>query len=212
MESQQPMSAVEQKMLAGLKFCERCKASIPESQFHDGHALHMGNRNVHVECLLKRSHMLPAIALAVGAVGLILGALGLARAGGGKEDGAPSTSALSADVEKAVERARAAEARATAVESQVAALASAQKSELSRLAADATAQAAAARDALGKEKAELLAAVSAQEQRVAKAEGALGELSSISGRLGSLSEALTDLRKEIAALKARGDAAAKPPQ
>src|SRR5262245_42849800 len=50
-------------MLAGLKFCERCRASIPEAEFDDGRALRVGSKHVHVDCLLKRSAWVGVVAL-----------------------------------------------------------------------------------------------------------------------------------------------------
>jgi uncharacterized protein HemX len=206
----QQHSAVEQKMLKGLKFCERCKGSIPESEFHDGHALHMGNKDVHVECLLNKGGQIPIVALVLAVAALGVGLFAMSKQGSGGDDSKKTATpeVTAADLQGALDRAKSAEGKATALEAEIQAL----KTETARLLAESRTQVAGERDTVVKGlKDEWSKAATAAEGRLAKAETGLVEIASLNGKFGSLSQALTDLRKDLATLKAKVDGAPKPP-
>jgi hypothetical protein len=208
----------EAGLLASLKFCERCKASIPESEFRDGHALHMGKRHVHVDCLLKRSATLPILALLLGLVGTGLGLYALF----GAKEATPKTPAGPSEADVA-QQVRAATRDATArLEADVAALrkdvadAGGSRAELAAL----DERMRSGREGLERKAQEGAAALDALSARLGKIEEGLGALSGkadgLDGKFNALSQAVGDLRKDLNRLKAgeggSGDGGAPPPR
>jgi hypothetical protein len=200
----------EAGLLASLKFCERCKASIPESEFRDGHALHMGKRHVHVDCLLKRSATLPILALLLGLVGT---GLGLYALFGAKKTEAEPAGPTAAEV---AQQARASAQEATArLEADVAAL---RKDVAAAGGVRAEVAALDERVRSGREGAERAAkeGVAALEARLAKIEQGVGGITALDDKFNALSAAVADLRKELNRLKAgdggAGDAGTPPPR
>ncbi len=194
----------EAGLLATLRFCERCKASIPDAEFRDGHALHMGNRHVHVDCLLKRSAALPVTALLLGLIGVGLGAYALTQA---KGPGKASQAVTSEDVAR---QARAAATDATArIENELVAM----KRDVTELSATRNSVAAleervrTGRDGLDRKSQETAAAVDALGARLGKLEQSLSALSGLGGldaKFNALSQAVADLRKDVTKLKSAG--------
>jgi hypothetical protein len=196
--------------LLGIRFCERCKGSIPESEFHDGHALHVGKKNVHVDCLLQRSALLPIAALVLGlfATGAVLYGL-VVKTGPLAEEKDAITPAVEAAIgrEWAAANARAAdlvggtEVRLDALRAEMTATLDGMRRELAA-AADSAAKeafAASARGAAAGETAErTVEALRALEARLAAAaEQGVG----LDAKFNSLAEAVAALRKEVLSLR-----------
>jgi hypothetical protein len=200
----------EAGLLASLKFCERCKASIPESEFRDGHALHMGKRHVHVDCLLKRGAALPLLALVLGLAGTALGVYALVA-----PKGSTSAPAGSSAAEVSQQVRTATEAATARIQTDLATL----RKEVADV-ANTRAEIAALDERLrsgreglekkGQDAAAALDALSARLGRIeegvtgvaTKAEG----LMSLDGKFNALSQAVADLRKDVNKLKAGGEA------
>jgi hypothetical protein len=200
----------EAAMLSALKFCERCKGSIPEAEFHDGRALHVGSKHVHVDCLLKRSAWLEVLALvlalyAAGAVTYLL-----TKTESPKSETAPTAAAPAngaPEAKQALSEARDAAKRASAAEADVAAL----KGEVARASSDAARQADALRDSLvTRLSQESKAATGALEAKLTAIETNLAGLQALDGKFNALATALADLRKQIAALKPADGGSAPP--
>jgi hypothetical protein len=213
----QTTTRAEQAMLSSLKFCERCKGSIPEAEFHDGRALHVGAKCVHVECLMKRSVFLPALALLVALYAAGAATWLIAQRGSGeKAASAPASSseatAASGEARRAFDAAQSAERRAATAEAELAAL----RTEIGRTAKEAKEQLQAAQDAMMRRVSEAVVEAGKRggadpEGRLAKLEATLAALSALDGKFNGLGLSLTDLRKKVAALEARAGAAPESP-
>jgi hypothetical protein len=196
----------EAGLLATLKFCERCKASIPESEFRDGHALHMGKRHVHVDCLLKRSATLPTLALVLGLVGTGLGLYALF----GAKEGETRAPAGPSEAEVAQQARAAARDAMAKLEVDMAALrkdvADAGGSRVDLAAVDERVRAGLERKA--QEGAAALDALGARLGKIEEGLGAItGKADGLDGKFNALGQAVADLRKELNRLKA-GDGGA----
>jgi hypothetical protein len=196
----------ESGTISGIRFCERCKQSVPEAEFHDGRALRVGAKHVHVDCLMKRSLVLPVLALLLGLYGAGVGTvLLLDRVGA--SDGDRVSPAVERRIARAAQDAeeravRAAgqaaptgvpPARVDRLEASIQAAHEQVKARLAAMEAQAAAQRDEVRAALAKAPAGPAAGdLAAIQQR-------LEALAALEGKFDRLSEALAEVRQYVAA-------------